>query len=82
MKIIILLLIIGLILISGCSKSNSIDIEFKEFCKQHNGVWMKMEPTINGEPTGESACNGCMLENGDHICNFDKFKELVILQHA
>mgnify|MGYP001560699227 CR=1 FL=1 len=56
------------------------DLPFKEVCAKTGGMWMKMQPTQNNDPTGQSTCLGCMLRNGDHICEKGRYIQALQLK--
>ncbi|GEM_PF-628016 len=58
---------------AGGNKDPYADLSFQETCSNTGGMWMKMQPTQNYVPTGEPACLGCMLPNGDHICEKERY---------
>ena len=79
-KEIIALIIIGVVFgaVACTAKSNQYDtISFKDACRATGGMWMKMQPTRDFIPTGQPACEGCMLRNGDHICDKETYLKIM-----
>jgi len=54
------------------------DLEFKKMCQNAGYDWMFMKPTKDGKiiETAKS-CMGCMVEGIEHLCNKEKFMELM-----
>ncbi len=91
--VIILIVVLGFLAFRGNFKTgvtgNSVadvnanlyaDLSFKEVCAKTGGMWMKMQPTENNIPTGQPACSGCMLRNGDHICERERYVQALQTQ--
>jgi len=55
-------------------------LSFQTICAKTGGVWMKMQPTQNYAPTGQPACFGCMLPDGDHICETERYIQALSAQ--
>ena len=74
------LLVIGLlsllIVIAGCAKAPTggavAESSLKELCMSNGNMFMTMPPTVDGVPTGEPACAGCML-GGGHYCSKEAY---------
>jgi len=67
------ILVVGGYFMFGPSKitgTTTLDNEltFKERCMRDGNMFMTMGPVVNGVPTGEPACAGCMIGNS-HICD-------------
>jgi len=60
----------------GCSDTSQIQAgeSLEELCKKDGNMFMKMGPVIDGVPTGDPACAGCMIGNS-HICEIEEYKE-------
>ena len=78
-KIFFIFIVAVMIILIGCtSKTASYGgLSFKELCAKTNGMWMKMQPTKDLVPTSQPACMGCMLPNGDHICDKEQYLQLL-----
>ena len=66
-----------LVLLAGCLKTptgNAVaDVSsFKTLCQSNGNMFMVMEPTLDGVPTGEPTCAGCMIA-GTHYCSMDDY---------
>jgi|SRR3989344_323181 len=48
------------------------ELSLKELCAQDGNMFMTMRPVLNGVPTGEPACPGCMIGN-NHICDIETY---------
>jgi len=68
MKIIYLVLLV--LLLAGCAKTESL----QEVCANDGNMFMTMKPMVNGVPTGDPACAGCMV-NGGHFCNLEEYNK-------
>jgi len=73
-----------LFLISSCTKSQQNqqnierDLEFKQMCQSAGYEWMLMKPTQDGKINKEAeSCWGCMVEGVEHVCDMEKFDELM-----
>lgn len=68
------LALVSLVVITTYSSKNPYEnMSFKDACRATNGMWMKMQPTKDFIPTGQSACEGCMQRSGDHICDKETY---------
>ena len=68
------------LLLVGCKNGptgNAVaqDLSLKELCTQDGNMFMKMGPVIEGIPTGEPACYGCMIGN-NHVCDKNQYLEI------
>jgi len=68
-----------MLLASGCATgggnlvgSSTEESSLKELCLKDGNRFMKMGPILNGVPTGEPACEGCMIGNS-HICDIEDY---------
>lgn len=62
------------LLLAGCSPTGkTTEQSFEELCKSQGKEWMKMMPMIDGIPTGEPPCWGCMANKNTHICNMEEY---------
>jgi len=69
----ILLLAAGCVTRGGNLAGSQTDgSSLKELCQADGNMFMKMGPVLNGVPTGEPACEGCMIGNS-HICNKEEY---------
>ena len=60
--------VIALIFLISCSEQLTQEQqEYKEFCAETSGNWMKMSALKDGSPTGET-CYGCMTDEKNHLC--------------
>ena len=58
--------------------SESQDAQFKQMCQSKGWQWMLMKPTMNGKMDSNAKdCWGCMVEGVEHICDNQKFMELM-----
>ena len=73
MKAIVILGLLS-ILVIGCSTTGNVvtDNTFKQMCKDDGNKFMTMEPTVDGVPTGQAKCTGCMI-GGTHFCNQEEY---------
>ena len=72
---VMMMFLFAMVVSAGCTSKEGYysDLSFQEVCSQTRGMWMKMQPTQNYAPTGQSACFGCMQPNGDHICEKERY---------
>ena len=61
--------------------TQSANINFEEMCKNDGKEWMKMMPMINGVPTGNPACYGCMANEDTHFCDKEEYFAFVDKDH-
>jgi hypothetical protein len=75
-KIIIGLIFISFVFITGCSqvKNSGSGLSLQELCKQDGNHFMTMMPIIDGDPTGDTACAGCMI-GANHYCDLEAYKK-------
>jgi hypothetical protein len=67
----------ALLLLTACAEQlTPEEQEYKEFCKQQKGAWMKMSELKEGNPTGKT-CYGCMPDEKNHICTKEEYEEFV-----
>lgn len=75
------LLIAVIFFIASCAnqqQNSSKDSEFKQVCQTAGYEWMLMKPTKDGKRIKEAeSCWGCMVENVEHVCNMEKFSEMM-----
>ena len=72
--------IIFLFFVASCAKNQSTDgdQEFKKMCQNSGYEWMFMKPTQDGKFIKDAdECFGCMVEGIEHICNMEKFNEMM-----
>ena len=72
--------IIFLFFVASCAKNQSTDgdQEFKKMCQNSAYEWMFMKPTQDGKFIKDAdECFGCMVEGIEHICNMEKFNEMM-----
>jgi len=83
MKWIIIGFVLVAVFIAGCQKSPTGnvagDLSLQELCAQNGGMFMKMMPTIDGVPTGDPACAGCML-GSSHYCDKEQYLKALAAQ--
>ena len=76
-KVIIVACLALVLIMSGCATTGQSSVysgkTFQQACRETGGMWMIMEPTENYVPTGAPACAGCMLRDGDHICDMSSY---------
>ena len=73
-----IMFIVVLFFIASCSTQPKEDLQFKKMCTDAGYEWMKMNPTQNGKFIKDSQeCFGCMVEGINHICDKEKFMELI-----
>ena len=51
--------------------------DFERACYENNNSWMKMNPAIKGERTGDAPCFGCMPEANTHICDEEEYYKYI-----
>jgi hypothetical protein len=79
--IIMVVFLFSIMFLSACSKdvvkNEAVVQEFslKELCAQDGNMFMTMGPILDGTPTGEVACPGCMIGNS-HICDIETYLEV------
>lgn len=57
---------------------NDSDSGFEQMCKDAGYEWMLMKPTKDGKIIqSEKSCWGCMVEDIEHVCDKEKFMELM-----
>ena len=76
-KIIVVVVLALLVLLAGCAKTptGGVAVEdgaYRELCKANGNMFMTMEPTVDGVPTGEPSCAGCMV-GGNHYCGQEEY---------
>ncbi|MBI4141167.1 hypothetical protein HY485_05000 [Candidatus Woesearchaeota archaeon] len=73
---VMVLLLASLIILTACAQEtlSTEQQKFKEQCQANNHLWMKMPETKNGMVVGQ-ACNGCMPEPANHLCNQKEYEE-------
>lgn len=73
--------IVALFLVSSCTKNQQNaegDLEFKKMCQYYGYEWMLMKPTQDGKfIKSAEECWGCMVEGIEHICDMEKFNEMI-----
>ena len=71
--------IVVLLFISGCAKQQpNQNLEFKQMCQQAGYEWMYMKPSMDGKIMKDAQeCWGCMVEHIEHVCDMEKFNELI-----
>ena len=65
------------LLVAGCAKTPTgnvvaTDSSYQELCKSNGNMFMVMSPTVDGVPTGDEPCAGCMI-SGTHYCSMDDY---------
>ena len=84
-------MLVFIILTASCSKTatkmpDSImpnsqmteDLEFKKLCENAGYEYMLMKPTQDGKMImGAKSCIGCMVEGVEHVCDKEKFMEMM-----
>ena len=61
----------------ACGKPLTVEEqEYKDFCKETDGMWMKMSELHDGEPTGKT-CNGCMPDEKNHLCTKEEYEAIL-----
>jgi len=83
-KTILLIGLLGLmVLLAGCGKTPTggavADMSLQELCQKDGNMFMTMGPVVDGVPTGEPACAGCMVGTG-HYCTVDEYLDAVSKQ--
>jgi len=82
MKSILTIAILGLVVIvSGCLHGGGATgnvvaqetISFEDYCFNNGDHYMTMTPIMNGVPTGEPSCAGCMVGNS-HFCDVSEYQ--------
>ena len=77
-KILVLGLLGVLVLMIGCVKTPTGKVveavSFQELCESNGNMFMTMPPTVDGVPTGEPPCAGCML-GGTHYCSQEAYQK-------
>jgi len=59
-------------------KNVNEDLEFKQMCQSAGYEWMLMKPTQDGKFIKDAEeCMGCMLEGIEHVCDKEKFNEMM-----
>jgi len=59
-------------------KNVNQDSEFKAACQSAGYEWMLMKPTKDGKIIKEAeSCWGCMVEGVEHVCDKEKFNQVV-----
>ena len=68
--IVALLAVGGYFMLGSSTGATTLEdgLTFKERCARDGNMFMKMGPVVNGIPTGEPACAGCMIGNS-HLCD-------------
>lgn len=64
-----------LVILAGCANTPTGEVTkltFNERCAKDGNMWMTMGPTLDGVPTGEPACAGCMV-GGNHYCSEQEY---------
>lgn len=52
--------------------------ELKKMCRDAGYEWMLMKPTDGGRIMNDAEdCWGCMVENLEHVCSGEKFREMM-----
>ena len=81
-RMMVVLLLASLLLLTACVSNNNTtggvvaeELSVEELCAQDGNVFMTMGPVIDGVPTGEPACGGCMVGN-NHVCDLDTYLKL------
>ena len=68
---------LALLLLVACSQPlTAAQEEYKSFCKETDGMWMKMAELHEGEPTGKS-CYGCMQDEENHFCTKEEYEAML-----
>jgi len=75
MKYILALL---LVLLAACSPEQLTpeQQEYKDFCRDTDGMWMKMSPLLDGKVTGDP-CYGCMPDEKNHLCTQAEYEAMI-----
>lgn len=80
-KNLLFLLLISSFVVFGCTQNQqqpSMDAEFKQMCQNAGYEWMLMKPTKDGKFIKDlEACWGCMVEGIEHVCDKEKFEDLI-----
>ncbi|MDP3764970.1 MAG: hypothetical protein Q8R04_00505 [Nanoarchaeota archaeon] len=67
-----------LFFIASCTNQPKEDIESKQICQSAGYEWMLMKPTQDGKFIKDAKeCWGCMVEGIGHVCDMEKFDELM-----
>lgn len=74
-----IIFVVVLFFIASCNREiNEGDLEFKKMCQDAGYEWMWMKPTQDGKfIKGADECFGCMVEGIEHICDKEKFSQLL-----
>ena len=85
-KELILGLLALLVVMMGCAQTptGNVIVEgnaYQELCKSNGNMFMTMPPTVDGVPTGEPSCAGCML-GGTHYCDLEAYKQALASNHG
>jgi len=78
-KVLLGLFLVITIFTFGCKQGASLqesELSLQELCTKNGNMFMKMGPTIDGVPTGEPACAGCMV-GASHYCNLEEYKNAI-----
>ena len=67
--------ILLLIILTACSTETLTQeqLEYRDFCAQQGGAWMKMSELHDGHPTGKT-CYGCMPDERNHLCSREEYE--------
>ena len=90
-KTLLFLFMVSGIVVFGCArnqtsmesipmeKDENSNAEFKEMCQNAGYEWMLMKPTKDGKMLNEAeSCWGCMVEGIEHVCDMEKFQQLMM----
>ena len=93
MKHYALLVLVGLLVLGCTQKSQSMDkdemknmkmdtseqdMEFKQMCESKGWEWMSMKPSMDGKIMKDAQeCWGCMVNGIEHICDKEKFMDMI-----
>jgi len=71
------IVVLALFLLVACSEPLTAEQEaYKSFCKETDGMWMKMAEMHEGEPTGRT-CYGCMPDEENHLCTKEEYEAML-----
>ncbi len=62
--------LLALIMLASCSTEQLTkeQQDYKKYCQETGGAWMKMSELKEGIPTGRT-CYGCMPDEANHLCD-------------
>ena len=77
-RLFLILFFVILFFIASCSNQPKDDLKFKKMCTDAGYEWMLMKPTKDGKIIQDAqSCMGCMVEGIEHVCDKEKFTELI-----